>query len=89
VLELVDPFRPVNNGRWLVEGGPDGAACARTERDPDLVLSAPELGALYLGGVDASTLARAGRVRSDGPHALARADRFFRAHPLPWCSTHF
>jgi predicted acetyltransferase len=89
VLELVDPFRPVNNGRWLVEGGPDGAACARTERDPDLVLSAPELGALYLGGVDASTLARAGRVRSDGPHALARADRFFHTHPLPWCSTHF
>ena len=37
VLELHDAFRPANSGGWLVEGGPDGAQCARTDRDPDLV----------------------------------------------------
>ena len=62
VLELIDDFRPENSGCWLVDGGPDGATCARTDRAADLALSAADLGALYLGGVPVSTLAAAGRV---------------------------
>ena len=89
VLGLVDPFRPINDGAWTVDGGPDGATCTRTDRDPDLVLSAPDLGALYLGGVSASTLAHAGRVEERTRGAIARADAFFGTHPAPWCSTHF
>ncbi|MFI5045427.1 MAG: GNAT family N-acetyltransferase [Acidimicrobiia bacterium] len=89
VLELVDSFRPANGGRWLVEGGPDGAQCARTDRDADLVMSAADLGALYLGGVDVTTLVQAGRVEERTGGAVTRADRFFRHHPSPWCTTHF
>lgn len=89
VVELVDDFRPANGGRWLIEGGPSGAACARTDREPDLALGAPELGAIYLGGVPVSTLAAAGRVRELTNGAAPRADRFFVAHPSPWCTTHF
>jgi predicted acetyltransferase len=89
VLDLVDPFRPANDGRWRVEGGTDGAVCARTDAEPDLHLGAPDLGALYLGGVAASTLANAGRVTEQTPGALPRADRFFGVQPLPWCTTHF
>jgi predicted acetyltransferase len=89
VLELVDDFRPENSACWLVDGGPEGATCTRTDRAPDLVLSAPDLGALYLGGVPASTLAAAGRVRELTSGAVARADRFLLVHPSPWCTTHF
>jgi len=89
VVELTDDFRPANNGRWLIEGGPSGAACARTDREPDLALGAPELGAIYLGGVPVSTLAAAGRIRELTSGAATRADRFFAAHPSPWCTTHF
>ncbi len=89
VVELVDGFRPEHNGRWLVDGGPTGATCARTDRDADLALSAPELGAIYLGGVPVSTLAAAGRVQELTSGAIARADRFFTTLPSPWCSTHF
>ena len=89
VLGLVDPFRPLNDGTWMVEGGAAGAQCARTDRDADLVLSARDVGALYLGGVTASTLAHAGRVEERTSGAVARADRFFAAHPSPWCTTHF
>jgi predicted acetyltransferase len=89
VVELVDDFRPANSGRWLVEGGPAGAACARTDREPDLALGASELGAIYLGGVPVSTLAAAGRARELTSGAVPRADRFFLAHPSPWCTTHF
>jgi predicted acetyltransferase len=86
---LVDDFRPANAGRWLVEGGPGGAVCARTDHEPDLALGAPELGAVYLGGVAVSTLAPAGRVRELTTGAVHRADRFFGVHPSPWCTTHF
>jgi predicted acetyltransferase len=89
VVELVDEFRPANGGQWLVEGGPHGATCARTDRAPDLTLAAPDLGALYLGGVPVSTLAAAGRVREHTTGAVHRADAFFLVHPTPWCTTHF
>jgi predicted acetyltransferase len=88
-FELHDAFRPANSGTWFVEGGPDGAQCTRTDRPPDLVLGAADLGALYLGGVDATTLAHAGRIEERTSGAISRADRFFRHHPSPWCSTHF
>jgi predicted acetyltransferase len=89
VLELHDEFRPDNTGCWRVDGGPDGAGCTRTDRDADLALSAADLGALYLGGVPASTLAAAGRVRELTTGAIARADSMFPVHPSPWCTTHF
>jgi predicted acetyltransferase len=93
VLELTDPFRPTNDGCWLVDGSADGApngvTVARTERTPDLMLSAPELGSIFLGGVSPSALARAGRIREITSGALARADAFFSSSPAPWCATHF
>jgi predicted acetyltransferase len=89
VLELHDDFRPENSGHWLIDGGPDGATCVRTDRAPDLALSAADLGALALGGVPVSTLAAAGRVRELTSGAIARGDRLFLTHPSPWCTTHF
>jgi predicted acetyltransferase len=89
VLELHDAFRPDNSGRWLLDGGPDGAGCSRTDRAADLALSAADLGALFLGGVPVSTLAAAGRVKELTTGAVARADRFLLVHPSPWCTTHF
>jgi predicted acetyltransferase len=88
-LELHDEVRPANGGRWLVDGGPGGATCVRTDRAADLALGAPELAALLLGGVAPSTLAAAGRVRELTTDGLARADGFFLVHPAPWCTTHF
>jgi predicted acetyltransferase len=89
VVELVDDFRPELSGGWLLDGGPDGATCTRTDRDADLRLSAADLGALYLGGLPVSTLAAAGRVHELTSGAVARGDRFFLTHPSPWCTTHF
>jgi predicted acetyltransferase len=89
VLDLSDAFLPANDGRWFVEGSPDGGIARRTDAEPDLAMSASELGALYLGGVSVTTLARAGRVTEVTPGALARADRFFTITPAPWCRTDF
>ena len=44
-------FCPWNDGRYALDGGPDGAECARTEDEPEVRLDATALGAVYLGGV--------------------------------------
>jgi predicted acetyltransferase len=85
VFEVQDAFCPWNEGRYLLEGGPEGAECSPTDREPDLVVHAADLGAAYLGGGSFSTLARAGRVVEATPGSLARADRMFIWGPKPWC----
>jgi predicted acetyltransferase len=89
VVEVVDGFRPATSGRYEIEGSPDGAECRRTTKAADLVLGVAEFGSVYLGGVDASTLARAGRINEHTPGALARADRFFASDPPPHNQTGF
>jgi predicted acetyltransferase len=89
VLEVVDPSRPANDGRYLVEGGPEGASCDRTDREPDLAMDVAELGSIYLGGVSPTALARSGRITEHSSGALARAEAFFGTAPLPWLTTGF
>jgi predicted acetyltransferase len=89
VLEVSDAMRPRNQGRFRLEGGPDGAACDPTTVEPDLALGVADLGAAYLGGVSLAALSRAERVAELTPGALLRADRMFAAAPPPICTTHF
>ena len=89
VLQVGDALRPRNQGRFRLEGGPDGAACRPTTAEPDLALDVADVGAAYLGRVSLSTLARAERVAELTPGALLRADRMFAASPPPICTTHF
>ncbi len=84
VLEVRDPFMPHNEDRYLLDASPGGAACARSSREPDLLLGVDALSAVYLGGHRPSTLARAGLVHGT-PEVLAIADRLFAWTPLPWC----
>jgi len=88
VLEVEDPFRPEPSGRYVLEGGPDGASCKPSRSRPDLSMSAADLGAVYLGGVLFSTLARANRVKEIASGALRRADLMFSSDREPWaCHT--
>ena len=85
VIELHDTFCPWNEGCYELVGGPDGAECRRSRKSPDLVMTASDLGATYLGGVTFSTLARAGRIEERKHGALGRADAMFSYHLKPWC----
>ena len=83
VIDVRDDFCPWNAGRYLLEGGPDGARCTATTHTADLAMTVNELGSLYLGGMRAYPLARAGRI--DGAAAaVARADAMFAWNPTPW-----
>ncbi|WP_436522823.1 GNAT family N-acetyltransferase [Actinoplanes sp. HUAS TT8] len=63
VIEVADPIRPVNSGRWRLTGGPDAAACVPTGEPADLSATVTDLGAAYLGGTSFTALAASGRVR--------------------------
>lgn len=89
VLEVTDTFRPATAGRYRLEGGPDGAECRRTTDEPDLILAVDDLGALYLGGVVATSLAAAGRVTERRAGSLARADAMLASNPRPFSRTGF
>jgi predicted acetyltransferase len=89
IIDVRDAFCPWNEGRYALDGGPDGASCSPTRGSPDLVLTASELGGVYLGGVGFGQLARSGRVQEETAGALARADALFRWDPAPWCADQF
>ncbi len=89
VIEVVDHIRPDVAGRYALDGGREGSVCARTTREPDIVLGVAELGAVYLGGVGFTTLAAAGLIDERTPGAMARADTMFASIPLPFCGTWF
>lgn len=89
VVEVRDAFCPWNEGRYEVDGGPDGASCRLTDGAADLALTVNDLGAAYLGGSSFRQLHRAGRVTEERPGALSQADTMFGWDPEPWCPLHF
>ena len=72
-----------------VDAGPDGAACAPTTADADLVVPASALGAAYLGGQSWARLAHAGWVDELRPGAVAEATALFGTPRAPWCAMTF
>jgi predicted acetyltransferase len=81
VLEVADEHCPWNTARWRVEAG----RAEQTDELPDLRLEVAALGSAYLGGFTFRQLAEALRAEELKKGALARADRVFGRHPLPWC----
>jgi len=75
--------------RLRIDGDPAGADVRKVRSRPDLTMNSAALGAIYLGGVRPSTLARAGRLGAKNDDVLRRADAFLMAGRLPRCSTGF
>jgi predicted acetyltransferase len=88
VIEVADPLG-FAAGRFRLDAGPDGAACAPTDASPDLAVTVSALSAAYLGGQSWARLAAAGWVDEQAPGALARAGALFATARLPWCAMTF
>jgi predicted acetyltransferase len=89
VVDVEDTFCPWNEGRYALEVTAGAASCGRTDDAPDIVCSAADLGASYLGGATFRQLHRAGRIEEARPGGLERADILFTSDPAPWCSVSF
>lgn len=89
VIGVHDPFCPWNDGTFAVEASEGSATCDPSGEEPDLVCTASELGAVYLGGSTFRQLWRAGRIEAHTADALQRADAIFASDPAPWCTLPF
>jgi predicted acetyltransferase len=93
-LQVTDPLG-FADGQVLITIDADGrAAVTRLDGEAPadaaaLALSVNDLGSLYLGGVSAHTLERAGRVQSLRPGSLDVFDAAFRSTRAPWLSSWF
>jgi predicted acetyltransferase len=87
-IEVVEPGGP--KGRFVVEGGPDGASCVEApEATPELTCSRAGLGATLLGGNTWATLLAAGEIDEHASGVVARADAMFATAPAPATLTWF
>lgn len=92
-FEIADPMGLAPD-RVLLDIDEAGIGQARAvdvlpEDVPAVSLGVAELGALYLGGVSAQTLARAGRLTPRGARAAALLDRAFHSPVAPWLNIWF
>ena len=94
VLEVIDPLG-FAAGRFLLDIYEDGTAVVDVfdEAVPDdaaaVALTVNELSALYLGGVSAVTLVRAGRITELTQDAALGVDAAFSSSVAPWLSIWF
>ncbi len=90
-VTVVDPFLHLgeSEGTFRLFVDADGVSCERTGRDADLSMTVDALGAMFLGGVAPSVLARAGRIVASDAHPLDLADAMFRAEHQPFPFTWF
>ncbi len=87
-LEL-DTVLDVDGERFALYGGPDDAECVPTDRPAEVWLDRAGLGSIYLGGLRANTLARAGQLRGDDARKLQRFDLAFGTDRAPEYGTGF
>jgi len=90
VLDIVGND-PGSAGRFALDTGATAGACRPAKRweKTDLVLGLADLGAIYLGGVRPTTLARAGRMHEVRAGALRVADQAFASPTAPFCTIGF
>ena len=90
VLDVRDPSAEgFATGRWVLDGGPDGATCTPSTESPDLTLPSTVLASAYLGGYQLTPQAVAGRCEEHTSGAVARLDAMLATTPAPWCQTAF
>ena len=83
-LEVRDSFLPWNEEVVELRSESGESSCATSNRNPDIVLSAGDLGAVYLGGINFSTLLAAGRIEEITKGSISKANLMFSTKRNPW-----
>ena len=83
-LEVKDSFLPWNQEVVELRSESGESSCATSNKNPDIVLSAGDLGAVYLGGINFSTLLTAGRIEEITKGSVSKANLMFSTERKPW-----
>lgn len=89
VLDVRDEFCPWNTARYRLRGDLNGAACEKTDAPADITISARDLGAVYLGGINLSHLGGAGLVDELTAGSVHRAAAGFGWPVAPAIPDHY
>ena len=73
----------VDDKRWAIDGGPDGATCKAVRTKPDLVTSHAWFSSLLYGGVYPSALVAGRRMTARNAEVLAARRLLLRDQPRP------
>ena len=84
ILKIQDDFLPWN--RQVVELSSESgkSSCNISNKNPDIILTAGDLGAVYLGGINFSTLLSANRIEEVTEGSVDRANLMFSTSRKPW-----
>lgn len=88
-LDVADPFRPAQGGRWTLEVADGRGICTRAQGEADLELDTEGLAACYLGDTRPSALLAAGRLRERTPGAARRLDELLGVPEPAWVPQEF
>ena len=83
-LKVRDSFLPWNQEVVELRSESGESSCATSNRNPDIVLSAGDLGAVYLGWINFSTLLAAGRIEEITKGSISKANLMFSTKRNPW-----
>ena len=83
-LEVKDSFLPWNQEVVELRSESGESSCATSNKNPDIVLSAGDLGAVYLGGINFSALLAAGRIEEVTKGSVTKANLMFSTTRNPW-----
>ena len=83
-LEVKDNFLPWNQEVVELRSESGESSCATSNKNPDIVLSAGDLGAVYLGGINFSTLLASGRIEEITKGSVSKANLMFSTERKPW-----
>ena len=83
-LEVKDSFLPWNQEVVELRSESGESSCATSNKNPDIVLSAGDLGAVYLGGINFSTLLASGRIEEMTKGSVSKANLMFSTKRKPW-----
>ncbi len=88
VLRIVDKHGYAD-GTFAVEGGPEGATCARSMQSPDVTLPVEVLSSILLGGFTASRYGALGMLEEHRDGSVAGLSAMFHTGIAPWVPTDF
>ena len=84
ILKIQDDFLPWNKQVVELSSESGKSSCTISNKTPDIILTAGDLGAVYLGGINFSTLLSANRIEEVTEGSVARANLMFSTSRKPW-----
>ncbi|HJO60492.1 MAG: GNAT family N-acetyltransferase [SAR202 cluster bacterium] len=84
ILKIQDDFLPWNKQVVELSSESGKSLCSISNKTPDIILTAGDLGAVYLGGINFSTLLSANRIEEVTEGSVAQANLMFSTSRKPW-----